>query len=48
MITGVNHITLSVRNLEESINFYTNVLDFAYWQNGLKVLIFRLVTFGWH
>ena len=26
MITGVNHITLSVRDLEESFNFYTQVL----------------------
>ncbi|MHC5775340.1 VOC family protein [Nostoc sp.] len=37
MITGVNHITLSVRNLEESIAFYTNVLDFrllAKWTKG--------------
>ncbi|MDZ8227593.1 MULTISPECIES: VOC family protein [unclassified Nostoc] len=37
MITGINHITLSVRDLEESINFYTNVLDFrllAKWMKG--------------
>ncbi|WP_413172422.1 VOC family protein [Anabaena azotica] len=37
MITGINHITLSVRNLEESISFYTNVLDFrllAKWTKG--------------
>lgn len=37
MITGINHITLSVRNLEESISFYSNVLDFrllAKWTKG--------------
>jgi catechol 2,3-dioxygenase-like lactoylglutathione lyase family enzyme len=37
MITGVNHITLSVRDLEESINFYSNILNFkllAKWPNG--------------
>ncbi|WP_414756001.1 VOC family protein [Anabaena sp. CCY 9910] len=37
MITGVNHITLSVRNLEESITFYTDVLSFrllAKWTKG--------------
>ena len=37
MITGINHITLSVRNLEESISFYSNVLDFrllAKWPKG--------------
>ncbi|MDM9384038.1 VOC family protein [Chlorogloeopsis sp. ULAP01] len=37
MITGVNHITLSVRDLEESITFYTNVLYFrllAKWPKG--------------
>jgi catechol 2,3-dioxygenase-like lactoylglutathione lyase family enzyme len=37
MITGINHITLSVRDLEKSINFYTNVLDFrllAKWIKG--------------
>jgi catechol 2,3-dioxygenase-like lactoylglutathione lyase family enzyme len=26
MITGINHITLSVRSLEESFEFYQNVL----------------------
>jgi catechol 2,3-dioxygenase-like lactoylglutathione lyase family enzyme len=37
MITGINHITLSVIDLEESINLYTNVLDFrllAKWIKG--------------
>lgn len=26
VITGINHITLSVRNLEQSFSFYTEVL----------------------
>ncbi len=37
MITGVNHITFSVRNLEASIAFYTQVLGFqllAKWVKG--------------
>ncbi|QMS86427.1 VOC family protein (plasmid) [Nostoc edaphicum CCNP1411] len=37
MITGVNHITLSVRDLEKSLTFYTNVLGFrllAKWTKG--------------
>ncbi len=28
MITGVNHLTFSVSDLEESVGFYTEVLDF--------------------
>lgn len=28
MITGINHITMSVRSLEESFNFYKEVLGF--------------------
>lgn len=37
MITGVNHITFSVRNLEASLAFYTEVLEFqllAKWAKG--------------
>ena len=28
MITGINHVTLSVRSLAESFDFYTNILGF--------------------
>jgi catechol 2,3-dioxygenase-like lactoylglutathione lyase family enzyme len=28
MITGINHITLAVRDVEESFKFYAEVLDF--------------------
>ncbi len=37
MITGINHITLSVCNLEKSFNFYTEILGcqaIAKWQTG--------------
>jgi catechol 2,3-dioxygenase-like lactoylglutathione lyase family enzyme len=37
VISGINHITLSVRNLETSFNFYTKVLGLrpvARWYNG--------------
>ncbi len=37
MISGINHITLSVRSLETSFDFYTKVLDLrpvARWYNG--------------
>ncbi len=41
MITGVNHLTFSVRDLEESVGFYTGVLDFrlvARWNKGAYLL----------
>ena len=41
MITGINHITLSVRDLEESFRFYTQVLDcrpVAKWPQGAYLL----------
>lgn len=37
MISAINHITLSVRNLETSFDFYTNILGLrpvARWYNG--------------
>ncbi|MUL35300.1 VOC family protein [Gloeocapsopsis dulcis] len=37
MITGINHITLTVKNLEESFRFYQEVLGFrpiAKWKKG--------------
>ena len=43
MITGINHITLAVKNIEDSFEFYNNVLGFkplckwegsAYFQVG--------------
>lgn len=40
-ITGINHITLSVKNLEESFNFYQEVLEFkplAKWKKGAYFL----------
>lgn len=42
MIRGVNHITLSVRDVEESLNFYTQVLGFrpiARWGEGAYLLV---------
>ena len=37
MISGINHLTLSVHNLDKSIIFYTNILGCklqAQWQKG--------------
>ena len=37
MISGINHITLTVSDLERSFEFYTNMLGFlpvAKWNNG--------------
>ncbi len=41
MITGINHITLAVKNIEESFKFYQEVLGFkpiAKWQKGAYFL----------
>jgi len=41
MIGNINHITLSVSDLEESMNFYINVLGFrplARWDKGSYLL----------
>jgi catechol 2,3-dioxygenase-like lactoylglutathione lyase family enzyme len=41
MITGVNHLTLAVRSLDESFDFYANVLGFrpvAKWPKGAYFL----------
>jgi catechol 2,3-dioxygenase-like lactoylglutathione lyase family enzyme len=41
MITGINHLTLSVCNVEESFRFYTQVLGFqpvAKWPYGAYLL----------
>jgi catechol 2,3-dioxygenase-like lactoylglutathione lyase family enzyme len=41
MITGVNHITLSIRDVAESFTFYTDVLEFrplARWPRGAYLL----------
>ena len=43
MITGLNHITLSAKNLSKSISFYTDILGFtlkAKWKKG------AYLTFG--
>ncbi|MBC8945892.1 MULTISPECIES: fosfomycin resistance glutathione transferase [Xenorhabdus] len=37
MLTGLNHLTLAVSNLERSLDFYINLLGFTphvRWQNG--------------
>ena len=42
MLTGVNHITLSVKDLEESFNFYVNILGFkpiAKWDRGIYLTV---------
>ncbi|KAB8321112.1 hypothetical protein SD81_006350 [Tolypothrix campylonemoides VB511288] len=41
MITGINHINLSVKDLEESFKFYQEVLGFqpiAKWKKGAYFL----------
>lgn len=41
MITGINHITLSVSDLNKSFNFYTNVLGciaVAKWKRGAYLI----------
>ncbi|MEL6604287.1 MAG: VOC family protein [Cyanobacteria bacterium J06614_10] len=41
MITGLNHITLSVLELDRSFDFYTQLLDFqplARWKKGAYLL----------
>lgn len=41
MISGVNHLTFSVRDLEESVGFYTEALGFrivARWRRGAYLL----------
>jgi glutathione S-transferase fosA5 len=41
MITGINHITLSIGDVERSFAFYTNVLGFravAKWPKGAYLL----------
>nr|WP_298681980.1 fosfomycin resistance glutathione transferase [uncultured Dongia sp.] len=41
MITGINHLTLAVRKLEQSFDFYANVLGFrpiARWPKGAYFL----------
>lgn len=41
MITGINHVTLAVRDLERSFRFYTEVLQcrpLARWRSGAYLL----------
>lgn len=41
MITGINHLTLSVSSIEESFDFYTTILTFkplARWPKGAYLL----------
>ena len=41
MISGINHLTFSVRDLEESVGFYTEALGFrllARWPRGVHLL----------
>lgn len=45
MIRGLNHITLSVSNLEKSLSFYTEVLGFkghAKWDGGAYLSVGEL------
>ena len=41
MVSGINHVTISVQDLERSLNFYTNVLSLrplARWHKGAYLL----------
>ncbi|MEL7226304.1 MAG: VOC family protein, partial [Cyanobacteria bacterium J06576_12] len=41
MITGLNHVTLSVLDLDRSFEFYTQILSFqplAKWKKGAYLL----------
>ena len=41
MITGINHVTLSIKDVQESFDFYVNVLGFkpvAKWSTGTYLL----------
>ncbi|USD34873.1 MULTISPECIES: fosfomycin resistance glutathione transferase [Vibrio] len=45
MITGLNHITLAVSNVERSLDFYTRVLGFegeVIWEKGAYLSIGEL------
>ncbi|PHM64516.1 hypothetical protein Xsto_02920 [Xenorhabdus stockiae] len=45
MLTGLNHLTLAVSNLEHSLDFYINLLGFtphARWQNGAYLTLGEL------
>jgi catechol 2,3-dioxygenase-like lactoylglutathione lyase family enzyme len=42
MITGINHLTLAVRDIDESFGFYSRVLGFkpaARWPRGAYLLV---------
>lgn len=41
MITGLNHLTLAISNIDTSFNFYTSILGFkplAKWKRGVYLL----------
>lgn len=41
MITGINHVTLSIKNLDESLKFYSEILGFklvAKWIKGCYLI----------
>ncbi|PHM38255.1 fosfomycin resistance glutathione transferase [Xenorhabdus innexi] len=45
MLTGLNHLTLAVSNLERSLDFYINLLEFTphvRWQNGAYLTLGEL------